>query len=228
MNWLDQNPRKKGGPPWVGLALLVTLIISLLVAGGMNGWWRLLPERGQPPSAEPAAGAAGVDILASSTLPAPATIAPTATSSDKTAPDFTLPALTDESITYRLSDYAGRPVILNFWASWCAPCRIEMPTLQSTYEQYRDEGLVVLGINQTHLDDLKLAQEFVTELGLTFPNVRDSGGDVSNALYRVVGLPTSIFIDAEGEIAHTHIGPLSDSQIDTFSRQLLAGEAIDP
>ena len=93
------------------------------------------------------------------------------------APDFTLPDLFDDSTLFTLSDYRGRPVILNFWASWCVPCRREMPALQATAANYADDGLLLLGMNQTYLDDLAAARVFVEELGLTFPNSRDDGGE---------------------------------------------------
>jgi thiol-disulfide isomerase/thioredoxin len=136
--------------------------------------------------------------------------------------------LFDETKTISLSEYAGQPVILNFWASWCVPCKAEMPALQRAYEEHRDEGLVVLGVNQTFIDDLDAARDFVNELALTFPNVRDDTENTSEGLYQVMGLPTSVLITQDGEIAHKQIGQMTDMQIDTFSRQLAAGEAITP
>jgi thiol-disulfide isomerase/thioredoxin len=144
------------------------------------------------------------------------------------APDFVLPDLFDDSLEYSLASNAGRPVILNFWASWCVPCRTEMPALQRGYEEHRDEGLVVLGVNQTFVDNVDAARDFVDELALTFPNVRDDDGNISDKLYQVMGLPTSVFITAEGEIAHTQIGQMSDEQIETFSKRLLTGKTISP
>jgi thiol-disulfide isomerase/thioredoxin len=146
----------------------------------------------------------------------------------KNAADFALPDLFDETIIRRRSDYDGRPLILNFWASWCAPCREEMPALQRAYETNRDDELVVLGVNETYIDDIEAARDFVNELGLTFPSIRDDSGDMSSQLYRVIGLPTSVFITPAGDVAHVQIGQMSDAQIETFSRQLIAGEPITP
>ena len=115
-------------------------------------------------------------------------------------------------------DNEGRACIgLNFWASWCVPCREEMPALERAYQLYQEQGLVVLGINQLYVDDLAAAQAFVTELQLTFLNVADESGQVSERLYRVVGLPTSVFITPDGEIAHVQIGQMTDRQIDSYS-----------
>jgi thiol-disulfide isomerase/thioredoxin len=139
-----------------------------------------------------------------------------------------LPGLFEDSLEHTLTDYAGRPVILNFWASWCVPCRIEMPALQRVYEEHRDSGLVVLGLNQTYMDNPVAARDFVDELALTFPNVRDDTGNISEALYQVIGLPTSVFITADGEITQRQIGQMTDAQIENFSRQLTTGEAITP
>jgi hypothetical protein len=87
---------------------------------------------------------------------------------------------------------------------------------------------VVLGVNQTFVDNLNAAREFVNDLALTFPNVRDDTGNTSERLYQVMGLPTSVFITPDGEIAHKQIGQMTDEQIETFSRQLVAGETIAP
>ena len=144
------------------------------------------------------------------------------------APDFVLPDLFDDSLEYGLASYAGRPVILNFWASWCVPCRTEMPALQRAYEEHRDEGLVVLGVNQTFVDNVDAARDFVDELALTFPNVRDDDGNTSEKLYQVMGLPTSVLITAEGEIAHTQIGQMTDEQIQTFIREKGITSLDDP
>lgn len=112
---------------------------------------------------------------------------PTATrqeTSERSAPEFALPDLFKDAITIELSMYAGRPLVVNFWASWCAPCREEMLALQEMYEQNRDDGMVLLGINQTYMDDLESARNFVKALNLSFPNARDDVGQVSERAFR--------------------------------------------
>ena len=138
--------------------------------------------------------------------------------------DFALPSLFDETVIHSLSQHRGRPVILNFWASWCPPCRAEMPALQRTYEKFGDAGLVVLGINQTYSDDADAAREFASEMDLTFPLLLDDSGSVSLDKFDIRGLPTTIIIRPDGTVASVQVGQLSDAQIDEISGKLVAGK----
>ncbi len=228
MYWPDYSLRQKRKRAWRAPALLLTLAAAFVAAGFMNGWWQL-PQASGAPQTE-SNGIVIVETVAVFPLdPSQPTYEPPPTPIPvKNAADFALPDLFDEIIIRRRSDYDGRPLILNFWASWCAPCREEMPALQRAYEANQEDGLVVLGVNETYMDDVAAARDFVNELALTFPNIRDDAGDMSSQLYRVIGLPTSIFISAEGEVAHVQVGQMSDEQIETFSRQLIAGEPITP
>ncbi len=113
----------------------------------------------------------------------------------------------------RLEDYRGQVVLLNFWATWCAPCRIEMPLLQSTFESSKDQGLVILGIDFDEPADL--VASFGDELGLTFPLLLDPGGKVQQQ-YKVRGYPTTVILDREGRIQSYHIGVLTESQLDGY------------
>ena len=144
------------------------------------------------------------------------------------AAGFTLPDLFDESNVYNLDDYAGRAVILNFWTSWCGPCMDEMPALQRAYASRKDEGLTVIGINGTYIDNLESARSFVTDLDLTFPVLRDDSGMVSDDKYRVIGLPTSVFITRLGKVSYIQIGVMTEEEIEGYSSQLLVGEFVGP
>lgn len=124
------------------------------------------------------------------------------------APDFGL--LTLEGKMLRLSDLRGKAVLINFWATWCPPCRAEMPELQAAYDEYRDRGFVVLGVNLQ--EDKGTITEFMDRMGLTFPVVMDTTGNVGNA-YRVRDLPTSFFVDREGVIRDRNIGAMNKSTI---------------
>ena len=126
--------------------------------------------------------------------------------------DFTLNDVNDNQV--RLSDLAGRPVIINFWATWCAPCRIEMPELEASYQAYQEEGLVILALDQQEpAEDVAL---FFEELGLNFTAVLDSEGTVSE-LYGVASiLPTTFFINGNGQVTAIHRGPMVQSQIDDY------------
>jgi thiol-disulfide isomerase/thioredoxin len=98
------------------------------------------------------------------------------------APDFILSTLLNDPM--QLSDIRGRPVLINFWASWCPPCKAEMPVLDKIYQLYKTNGLLILGINTTNQDSEKNASEFVSNLNLSFPILLDKNGKVTN-LYQV-------------------------------------------
>ncbi|MDP1715718.1 MAG: TlpA disulfide reductase family protein [Anaerolineales bacterium] len=125
------------------------------------------------------------------------------------APDFTLDNLQGEKVT--LSDLRGKIVVINLWATWCPPCRAEMPALENAYEQYKDSGLVVLGLNVTNQDSESEVPRFVEEFGLTFPILLDRDGSVS-ALYELRGLPTTFFVNRAGIIRTVVVGgPMSET-----------------
>ncbi|MDR7563646.1 MAG: TlpA disulfide reductase family protein [Armatimonadota bacterium] len=117
------------------------------------------------------------------------------------APDFLLETLDGRELA--LSELRGKPVVLNFWASWCVPCRLEMPILEDAAKRYRGR-VHFLGVNV--LDRPPLAKAFVRKLGVTFPSVLDEDGVVL-AKYRVVGLPTTVFITRSGRLFEVHAGP---------------------
>ena len=110
----------------------------------------------------------------------------------------------------RLSDFRGRPVLVNFWATWCAPCRTEMPALEEAAATYRDAGLQVLAVNFGESQPAVLA--FAGELSLQLPLLLDSDGAVQQS-YRVPGYPSSYFIDRQGRVAAVHLGILTEDQL---------------
>lgn len=128
---------------------------------------------------------------------------------DSLAPDFTLLSTVGDEI--QLNNLKGQAVLINFWATWCGPCRIEMPSIQDRFEMYQDDGLVVLAIDfDEPLEDVAF---FGEELGLTFELLLDPGGDIQS-LYRILGYPTSYFVDSEGIIKVKHIGIMTERQLD--------------
>ena len=124
------------------------------------------------------------------------------------APDFTLTSLDGETVS--LSDYAGRPVLINFWASWCPPCREEFPALAVSREAHAESGFEILGV--THNDTDELSQKFADDADAEWPLLPDSDNTVWEA-YGGVGLPTSYFVDAEGVVQRVHIGPVDEDQL---------------
>ena len=138
---------------------------------------------------------------------------------DKVASGFTLQTLDGETI--RLADLHGQPLLINFWASWCGPCREEMPELIRLYEAHRAQGFVILALNNTSHDSLPAVKAFVEELQIPFPVLLDETGTVSTDLYQLRGLPTSVFINREGFIARTYLGAMTGAQLDQFVAEIL-------
>ena len=134
-----------------------------------------------------------------------------------TAYDFTLSDLDGNTIA--LSDFSGQPLIVNFWATWCAPCRLEMPHLQNAYETYQDQGLAILAVNQQEQEGQ--VRSFFDELGFTFTPLLDSEGSVG-AAYGAFGLPSTYFIDETRKVTAVHRGILSEGQIDDYLAQTLS------
>jgi cytochrome c biogenesis protein CcmG/thiol:disulfide interchange protein DsbE len=110
------------------------------------------------------------------------------------APDFSLETV--EGKTVKLSDYKGKVVAINFWATWCEDCRKEMPDLQKAYETYKDQGLVILGVNLK--ENNVTVKGFADFNGLTFPIVMDKDGKVTVDQYMVKPIPTTYFVDKQG------------------------------
>lgn len=126
--------------------------------------------------------------------------------------DFALNDVEGNSV--QLSDYAGQPVIINFWATWCGPCRVEMPELEAAYQAHQEDGLVILALDQQ--ESTEDVANFFEELGLNFTAVLDNEGIVSE-LYGVANvLPTTFFINRNGEVTAIHRGPMVQSQIDGY------------
>jgi cytochrome c biogenesis protein CcmG/thiol:disulfide interchange protein DsbE len=135
------------------------------------------------------------------------------------APDFVADTLGGESL--HLIDVRGKPVILNLWASWCPPCKAEMPALQRVYTDYASQGLLVIAVNMTYQDSRDAAAQFVAAHQLTFPILLDDTGEISRS-YQLSALPTTYFIGADGKIRDVVIGgPISEAFFRTQAESLL-------
>ncbi len=117
------------------------------------------------------------------------------------APDFTLQSSTGENV--RLAEQRGKVVMLNFWASWCGPCRKEMPLLDAMYQRYSSAGFVLYGVNVE--EDNTDAKKLLKELGVTFPVLFDTESKASS-LYNVDAMPTTVVIDKKGQVRYVNRG----------------------
>jgi cytochrome c biogenesis protein CcmG, thiol:disulfide interchange protein DsbE len=177
------------------------LMLAVLI-GGLGLVWAsrvgALPRASAPPPAAP------VDMA-----PAPEV--------GRMAPDFTL--LTADGIEVRLSELRGQVVLINVWATWCPPCRAEMPAIQAAYERYAPEGFSVLAVNVG--EDPATVSAYMREVGLSFAAPLDRDGAVS-LNYRVTAMPSSFFVDRRGVIRSIYRGPMSHRVISGSLEPLLA------
>lgn len=138
------------------------------------------------------------------------------------APDFTLTTLDGGQI--KLSALKGRVVVINFWASWCGPCRDEAPVLESVWQQYKDKDVVFVGVAYT--DTENGAKAFLGEFNTTYPNGLDIGTKISE-LYNIEGVPETFIIDREGNVAKFFMLPFADSAGLSFDGEKALTDAID-
>ena len=126
--------------------------------------------------------------------------------------DFTLQDLDGNAVT--LSELRGRPVILNFWATWCAPCRIEMPEFQAVHENHPNDEIAIVAVNLDEPVD-RVTKFFRDDLGLTFTALLDDGGIIANQ-YGVFTYPTTYFINEDGVVTAVHRGGLTEKYIEDY------------
>lgn len=135
------------------------------------------------------------------------------------APTFQLEDLEGNQIS--LEQYRGKIVMLDFWATWCGPCRIEMPEIQAIWEEHQDDGLVVLALDQD--ESAEEVQAYFDELGLTFTPLLDDESRTAKNFGLQGTLPASIFINPDGEVSVIHRGVMTRGQLDSFLDQTLSG-----
>jgi peroxiredoxin len=142
--------------------------------------------------------------------------APQGINTGQQARDFTFETLDGRQVS--LSDHKGKVVLVNLWATWCAPCRDEIPDLEAAYQAHQDEGFIVLGVNQGETRDA--VQPFVDEFRMTYPVLLDEQGELMK-IYRGQGLPMSLIVDGDGVLRVRHVGYLTAAQLDDHLAPLL-------
>ena len=143
---------------------------------------------------------------------------------DGVAPDFEVQFFNgyewEDKPTANLSDFKGQPIVLNFWASWCVECRIEAELLENTWREYRDDGVIFLGVAYVDVEPKSIA--YLQEYDITYPNAPDLRSSVSDK-YDITGVPETFFIDQEGNVIHVQLGPVNETMLTGLIDQMLAG-----
>lgn len=191
--------------------LLSIAIILLAVAIVFVNIWKPTSTDGNKASTD----TSEEDISADESIPG---IDLTAVKEGKAAPDFELTNLEGESV--KLSDYQGKKVIINLWATWCPPCQAEMPHMQNFYEKNKDNGIEILAVNLTSMDNGQATiKQFVDDFGLTFPIPLDEDGDIGRQ-YQAVSIPTSYMIDTKGVISKKIVGPMDEAMMENLTKAM--------
>lgn len=134
------------------------------------------------------------------------------------APDFTLQTV--DAKTEKLSDFRGKKVILNFWATWCPPCKAEMPHMEEFYKENHDKGITIVSVNLTTGEtDPNNVPKFISDYGLTFPVLLDKQGEAGN-LYQAFTIPTSYIIDTKGVIREKIVGPMNKETMEKLTSSI--------
>lgn len=203
-------------PRWIGAiqSLILPLGLLAVILGGLWYW----DSRGDGGGANDPYGVVELPEARNPTGRSPAPEIGLA------GPDFVLER--PGGGTLRLSDLQGQPIILNFWATWCPPCRAEMPELVAAYTQYRDQGLEIVGVNLQETNDKVLS--FAEEFGIEFSLVIDRDGELTD-IWRlggpIDGIPTSYFLDETGVIRSLFYGPMTEDILEERLADILPERA---
>ncbi len=146
-----------------------------------------------------------------------------ATDQTNTAADFTVIDANDNSIT--LSDYFGKPIIINFWATWCGPCKMELPAFDAAYQEYGDQiTFLMVNLTDGYRDTISGVKDFVEQNAYSFPVYFDTQYEASTA-YRASSIPLTIIIDSNGNVSQSHIGAMKEETLKQYIELLLEDTA---
>ncbi len=197
------QPKEAAGCGRLAVGLTFLVVLALL---GVLGY-RVLAGAGWPGSGAAATNSGEPGIF---------TNGQSADTNLRQAPDFTLTLFSGE--TLRLADLRGRPVLINYWAAWCPPCRDEAPVLERVWQEYQAKGVVFIGVDIWDSEDE--ARKFLDSYGITYRNGQDPRGTTAID-YAVRGIPETFFVDRQGQITRKWNGPLTESRLRTFLDEIV-------
>ena len=139
----------------------------------------------------------------------------------KKASDFTV--VNESGQIAKLSDFKGKPTIVNFWATWCGPCKSEMPAFESIYTRYKDDvNIMMVNLTDNTNETVKKVKEFISQNGYTFPVFFDTSAYAAKT-YRVTSVPMTLFIDKNGNLINSHTGAMTEKMLNNYVIQLIGG-----
>ncbi|MDX1616350.1 MAG: TlpA disulfide reductase family protein [Candidatus Promineifilaceae bacterium] len=188
-----------------GAILLIVALVLVLFGGNLLGDNTTVPE--------PAPAVADESAAPAVTLPESG---PPLQIGDRPY-EFALQNLQGETV--RLSQFIGQPILINFWATWCGPCRIEMPEMQAAFEAYKEDGFVILALDQD--ETAPEVEAYFDELGLTFTPLLDVNSETAANYGLRSTLPSSVFINPAGEVAVIHRGVMTRGQLEGFLAEII-------
>jgi cytochrome c biogenesis protein CcmG/thiol:disulfide interchange protein DsbE len=199
----------------IGRGALAWALLLATAAGCAGG---SAPTSAPAPDVSPAPAYQPVDVAGVDSCDEVPAAAPGKADGDR-LPELRLPCLVPGP-DVNLADLGGKPMLINLWATWCGPCREEMPILQDAYTRYGEE-IAFLGVDTK--DNAERAGSFLEEVGVTYPQLVDLDGRLLSEHLRVPGLPVTVVVDADGQVVKKHVGPFTEESLGALIREVVGG-----